>query len=105
MKVGDIVTVVGKRGEYKGVAQLVNGTLESLTAVSTISISDFRNLPDDKTAYYLISGTVGAPTESGTKYDLVQYGNFNLTEATGSVYIYGVTEGWNGAKGTFGNLV
>ncbi len=104
VKVGDIVTVVGKRGEYKGVAQLVNGTLESLTAVSTISISDFRNLPDDKTAYYLISGTVGAPTESGTKYDLVQYGNFNLTDATGSVYIYGVTEGWNGAKGTFGNL-
>ena len=104
-KVGDVVTVVGKRGEYKGNAQMVNGTFESLDyQVETVSIADFRNKADDKEKYYMISGTISEATESGTKNDVTQYGNFNLTDDSGSVYVYGVLKGWGGPKGQFGDL-
>ena len=104
-KVGDVVTVVGKRGEYKGNAQMVNGTFESLDyQVETVSIADFRNKADDKEKYYILSGTISEATESGPKNDVTQYGNFNLTDDSGSVYVYGVLKGWGGPKGQFGDL-
>jgi hypothetical protein len=73
-------------------------------SVETVSIADFRSKADDKTTYYLISGTVGKSTETGAKFDLDTYGNFALTDATGSVYIYGVSTGWNGVTKQFGTL-
>ena len=104
-KVGDVVTVVGQRGAYKDSPQMTNGTFESIDyQVSTISIADFRNLPDDMEAYYLISGTIEEATEANTKNDVTQYGNFNLTDNSGSVYVYGVLKGWGGPKGQFGDL-
>ena len=93
---GDIVTVVGKRGQYKTTIEMTSPTLESVKNVETVSIADFRSKTDDKTTYYLISGTVGKSTEAGAKFDLDTYGNFALTDATSSVYIYGVSTGWNG---------
>ena len=103
-KVGDVVTVVGKRGAYKDSPQMVEGTFETLKyAVTEISIADFLAKDDDKEVYYMISGVVGEAT-GGNKTDMEKYGNFDLTDETGSVYIYGVTEGWGGQKGTFGNL-
>lgn len=104
LNAGDIVTVVGKRGEYKGTIEMLNPTLESVNNVEAVSIADFRAKADNKNTYYMISGTVGKSTEANTKFDLDKYGNFALTDETGSVYIYGVTPGWNGTKGTFGTL-
>ena len=104
LKVGDIVTVVGKRGAYGTTIEILNATFESVKSVQTVTIDQFRAKPDDKTTYYKISGTVGKPTETGTKYDLTTYGNLALTDATGSVYIYGVTTGWNGPAKSFGSL-
>ena len=104
LKAGDIVTLVGKRGEYKGAAQMTGAVCESSISVTPISVADFRNLPDDTEAFYMLTGTVAQPTEDGTKWDLEKYGNFNLTDATGSVYIYGVYAGWGGKKGEFGPL-
>ncbi len=104
LNVGDIVTVVGKRGQYKTTIEMVSPVFESVKNVETVSISDFRAKADDKTTYYLISGTVGKSTEAGTKFDLETYGNFALTDATGSVYIYGVSTGWNGVTKQFGTL-
>lgn len=104
-KVGDVVTVVGKRGAYKDSPQMVSGTVEMIAySVETVTIAQFREKADSKDTYYMISGIVSEATEDGTKNDLETYGNFNLTDETGSVYIYGVTEGWGGKKGTFGNL-
>ena len=104
-KVGDIVTVVGQRGAYKDSPQMVSGNFEELKfAVSPISVADFRNLPDNTEAFYMLTGMVTQPTEDNTKWDLEKYGNFNLTDETGSVYIYGVYVGWGGKKGEFGPL-
>jgi len=105
VKVGDVVTVVGKRGAYKDSPQMVEGVIEEINyTAKAISIAEFRNLPDDKEAYYLISGEIVTATEEGSKNDVEQYGNFNLKDATGEVYIYGVYTGWGGQKGQFGQL-
>ena len=104
LKEGDIVTYVGTRGEYKGNAQMVNGTIEKVTPVKTVTVAEFRELPDDKNTYYRISGVVGKSEEANTKFDLETYGNFGLTDETGSVYIYGVSTGWNGETKKFGTL-
>lgn len=104
-KVGDVVTVAGLRGAYKDSPQMVSGALEQVNySVKTVSIAEFRNLPDDKEAYYLISGEIVTATEENTKNDVEQYGNFNLKDETGEVYIYGVLTGWGGKKGQFGEL-
>ena len=105
VKVGDVVTVVGKRGAYKDSPQMVSGMIEEINyTAKAISIAEFRNLPDDKEAYYLISGEIVTATEEGSKNDIEQYGNFNLKDETGEVYIYGVYTGWGGQKGHFGEL-
>ena len=104
-KVGDVVTVVGKRSAYNGSPQMGSSTFEELKySVQAISIADFRNLPDNKEAYYLISGEIVTATEENTKNDVTQYGNFNLKDNTGEVYVYGVYTGWGGQKGHFGEL-
>lgn len=104
-KVGDVVTVMGNRTSYKGSPQMGSSVFETLNyPVKKVSIEEFRNLPDDKSTYYMISGEIVTATESNTKNDVEQYGNFNLKDDSGEVYIYGVTSGWGGAKGHFGEL-
>ena len=111
-KVGDVVTVMGKRTAYKDTPQMGSCVMESVdNVVEAISISDFKNLPDDtsKSKYYLISGTVRQTTaeekEQGAKDDIEKYGNFYLVDESGNdVYIYGVINGWGGPKGKFGEL-
>ena len=104
VKVGDIVTLVGERGQYNATPQMVKATIEEHKKVEQVSIADFRAKPDSKDTYYMIKGTVGKSTEANTKFDLTQYGNFALTDATGNVYVYGVATGWGGKKGEFGTL-
>ena len=105
VNVGDVVTVLGVRTSYKGDPQMGSATLEKINyTAQPISIADFRNLPDNKEAYYIISGEIVNATEPNTKNDVTQYGNFNLKDETGEVYIYGVYTGWGGQKGHFGEL-
>ena len=48
-KVGDVVTVVGKRGAYKETPQVVSGTFEELKyPVTKVTITEFREKADDK---------------------------------------------------------
>lgn len=93
-KVGDVVTVVGKRGAYKETPQLVSGNFEELKyAVTEVSLADFLTKADDKNVYYMITGTVDEianPT----------YGNLYLTNGDSRVYVYGCYPGW-GATGDF----
>lgn len=90
-KVGDIITVVGKRGEYNSVAQVASGVQEELKVVTQIGIADFLNLPDDKNTFYMVTGTV-AEIANAT------YGNLYLTEGDNRLYVYGCYPGW-GATG------
>ena len=95
---GDIVTVVGPKASYNGAAQLKNVTVEVHKAVKDITAAEFVAKDDDKTVYYRLTGTV-----SGIK-DGDAYGNFDLTDASGKVYVYGLLQGWGGASKQFQSL-
>ncbi len=95
---GDIVTVVGPKASYNGAAQLKNVTVEVHKAVKDITAAEFVAKDDDKTVYYRLTGTV-----SGIK-DSDAYGNFDLTDESGKVYVYGLLQGWGGASKQFQSL-
>ena len=91
-KVGDVVTVVGKRGAYKDSPQMVSGTFEKLQyAVTEVTIADFLTKADAKDVYYMVSGTV-AEIANDT------YGNLYISDGTNKLYVYGCYPGW-GATG------
>ena len=90
-KEGDVVTVVGKRGDYKGTPQMVEGVVEDIIPVTRLSIDEFLDLEDDPNTYYMISGTI-------TAIDNPTYGNVYLEDETNNIYVYGCYPGW-GATG------
>ena len=102
LKVGDVVTLTGVKDVYNGKGQMKNATLEAVKVVTKISAADFLTKKDDENVYYMLEGTI---TEfAGQKNDLKTYGNFGLTDETGSVYVYGLTTGWGGEKKQAGTL-
>ncbi len=91
-KVGDIVTVVGKRGEYKDNPQMVSGLFEELVhEVTPISIDEFLDQEDNPDVFYMLTGTI-------ISIDNPTYGNLYLEDETNQVYVYGCYPGW-GATG------
>lgn len=95
---GDIITVVGPKASFNGEPQMKNVSVESFKTVKDLTIKDFVAKADDKETYYRISGKV-----SGIK-DGDVYGNFDLTDATGKVYVYGLVAGYGGEKKKFQEL-
>ena len=96
LKVGDIVTLVGKRGEYKGDAQMTGAQLEKVIPVTEISIADFLQKPDDKNTWYMVTGTITSLKGSNGKDN--DYGNLYISDGTNELYVYGCYPGW-GATG------
>ena len=102
LKVGDVVTLTGVKDIYNGTGQMKKATLEAVKAVTKISAADFLTKKDDENVYYMLEGTI---TEfAGQKNDLKTFGNFGLTDGTGSAYVYGLTAGWGGEKKQAGTL-
>lgn len=102
LKVGDIVTLTGVKDIYNGTHQIKYTTLEAMKSVTKISAADFLTKKDDKNVYYMLEGTI---TEfAGQRNDLKTYGNFGLTDDSGSAFVYGLTTGWGGAKKLAGTL-
>ena len=91
LKVGDVVTLVGKRGEYNGTAQMTGATLEASIPVTPIDIDSFLDQPDDPNTYYMLTGTI-------TEVVNPTYGNLYLEDDTNITYVYGCYPGW-GATG------
>ena len=95
VEVGDIVTLISNRGEYNGTPQAANSVFEKKIDVTAVaSVEAFLATPEDNT-YYMLTGTVG------TLKDGDLYGNFDLIDETGSVYVYGLLAGYKGAKKLF----
>lgn len=95
---GDIVTVVGPKTSYKGAPQMKNVEVEAFKAVKDITTAEFLTKSDDANTYYRMTGTI-----EGLK-DGDLYGNFNIVDATGSAYVYGLLSGWGGPKKMFQEL-
>ena len=98
IKVGDIVTLITPRGSYKGTPQGVNAKVETHIPVVDATVATFLAAAEDAT-YYRLTGTTGDLSGAG------KYGNFNISDETGQVYVYGLLSGWGGAKGQFQTLV
>ncbi len=101
IKVGDEVIVLGQLMNYRGntpetvagKAHLysLNGKTEGGDTppgpsgeVKAVTVAEFNAAPDSDTQVYELVGTIGGninPT----------YGNFDLTDDTGTVYVYGLT--------------
>ena len=91
-KPGDVVTVVGQRGDYRGAAQLVSGMLENVDyAVTEVTIAEFMTKEDNKNVYYKVTGTLDEIANA-------TYGNVWLKDGDQRLYVYGCYPGW-GASG------
>lgn len=102
LKEGNIVTLTGVKDIYDGTHEMKNATLEAVKAVTKISAAEFLTKKDDENVYYMLEGTI---TEfAGQKNDLKTYGNFGLTDDSGSAYVYGLTAGWGGEGKKAGEL-
>ncbi len=101
LKAGDVVTLVGQRGEYKGTKEMLNATIEKTIVVSPISIADFLGLPDSDEDYYMVTGMIDEIANA-------DYGNLYLTDGDNTLYVYGCYPGWGATgdnrKGLIGSL-
>lgn len=109
LKVGDVASFVGAKSSYKGSPQMVSGVYQNHLAVETVTVEQALTKPDDKTVFYRVTGKVEKYTDEEiaalkVKNDIETYGNFKLTDPTGSIYVYGVSTGWNGEDKKFGTL-
>lgn len=98
IKEGDIVTVSGPKTTFKETAQLKNVTVEKHLPVTEVTVSDFLSKEAKSDVYYRLKGVVSNYKDG----DL--YGNFDIADETGSVYVYGLLKGWGGAKKLFPEL-
>ena len=90
--IGDFITIVGVRAEYKDTEQIGNGVLEKYTHTPEVSVAEFLAKEDSKDVYYKLTGTIDEIKNA-------QYGNINLKDANGDiVYVYGLLPGY-GATG------
>ena len=103
IKEGDTVTLIGYRGEYNGKIEVMYAYYVSHTSgaggndgdddggsgqgseIKTVSVSDFNSAAVSKTQKYQLTGKV-----DGTINET--YGNFDLVDDTGTVYVYGLTK-------------
>ena len=93
LKVGDIITIVGKRAAYAGSPQVGGSILESVIPVTVATIAEVLTKPDSTTDYFMVTGEI---TEIATG----NYGNLYLKEGEDEVYVYGCYPGY-GATGAF----
>ena len=100
IKEGDTVTLEGKYKDFNGKAEIANAQYIShvsggdgpgpSTPAEQITIADFLAKADPNTTYRL-TGKVSNITNT-------QYGNFDLVDATGTIYIYGLLDKDGNAK-------
>ncbi len=81
-KVGDVVTLVGKRGEYKGNAQMLGAVAENHVAVTKASVAEVLAKKDDPNTYYMVTGEV-------TSIDNADYGNVHIKDGDTVMTVYG----------------
>jgi len=103
---GGTVTIVGQRGDYNGKIEVLESYIESYTPGE--GGSDNPGNENEGKPASLVKATVAeflAAAEDDTWYELTgeiisiakeDYGNFTIKDATGEVYIYGMTNGWVG---------
>ena len=118
IKVGDEVIIYGKLVNFRGntpeftqgcYIYSLNGKTEGGGGgdtptpqpgeVKTVTVADFNAAAESNDVWYQLIGTVKNLKDGD------QYGNFDLEDATGSVYVYGLLSEKGGEKKKFQDLV
>lgn len=116
LKDGVTITIIGTRGSYNGKIEVMNAYFVSVggdnnggnngggeagtgaDGSKVVSIADFNAAPESNDVWYQLTGTVKNLKDGD------QYGNFDLEDASGSVYVYGLLSEKGGAKKQFQTL-
>lgn len=111
IKNGSKITIIGTRGEYNGKIEVLNAYFVSIEGeggggtptpsgeVQAVTVAQFNEAAESTEVWYQLTGTISNLKDG----DL--YGNFDLTDETGSVYVYGLLSEKGGAKKLFQELV
>ena len=106
IKNGTKITIIGNRGSYKEKIEVMNAYFVSVDGqeddpdpqpdeIKDATVAEFNAAAESTDVWYKLSGEV-KNLNDGDKY-----GNFDLEDATGSVYVYGLLSEKGGAKGDF----
>jgi RPA family protein len=107
---GKKITIIGNRSSYNGKIQVANayfvkiedgegGGGTSSGDVQTVTVAQFNAAAESTNVWYQLTGTVKNLKDGD------QYGNFDLEDETGSVYVYGLLAEKGGEKKKFQELV
>ena len=113
LKAGDEVTICGKITNYKGTIEFQSQNyIVELNGVKAggggdtpsgdakaVSVADFLAAAVSTDVWYQLTGTIKNLKDGD------QYGNFDIEDATGSVYVYGLLSEKGGEKKKFQELV
>ncbi len=110
IKEGSKITIIGTRGEYNGKIEVMNAYFVSIdnsgssgsggeSSVKAVSVADFNAAAVSNDVWYQLTGTVKNLKDGD------QYGNFDLVDETGTVYVYGLLSEKGGEKKKFQELV
>ena len=113
IKNGTKITIVGTRGSFQGKIEVMNayfirvesdggqggGSSTGADGSTVISVANFNAAAESNDVWYQLTGTIKNLKDGD------QYGNFDLEDNTGSVYVYGVLSEKGGAKKKFQDLV
>ncbi len=91
VKVGDIVTLVGKYDVYNGTHEVVSAVLEKSIPVNTATVAEVLTKPDDANTYFMVTGTIASISSA-------DYGNLILKDGDSEITVYGCYPGY-GATG------
>lgn len=92
-KVGDIITIVGKRAAYKEDPQVAGAVLEEVIPVTPITIAELLDKPDSATDFYMVTADIEKITNE-------VYGNMVLVDGESKIDLYGCYPGY-GATGDY----
>ena len=108
IKEGSKITIIGVRGSYNGKIEVMNAYFVSIESggggdtpsseTKAVTVAEFNAAAESTDVWYQLTGTVKNLKEGD------QYGNFDLEDSTGSVYVYGVLSEKGGAKKQFQTL-
>ncbi len=97
LKAGDKVTLIGFRGSFNDKIEVMYAYYVSheageggdepggeIAEPKTVTIAEFNAAEESSTQPYQLTGTIGGSINT-------TYGNFDLTDETGTVYVYGLT--------------
>lgn len=105
LAVSDEVKVLGKLKKYGTTLEVVSGYIKEHKKNGTVDVPEEKGLTTvanflaakDNFNIYELEGSIvkcdaTADGHTGHKFDLEKYGNFELKDATGSVYIFGLLD-------------